>query len=175
MDKGERSAEVLWRMAQFCHEKAACLPKPQRLAVINEGLKYAEEANQKDANSFKALKWLAVLTGQATEHMATKQKLECSKKFKELLDRAIAKEPKDTALLHLRGRFKFSVASLTWMERKLASAFYSQPPSHTFEEANEDFLAAYKINPKWMENLFFIAKSYVALKDKVGSSKTVKL
>ncbi|PIC50148.1 hypothetical protein B9Z55_001166 [Caenorhabditis nigoni] len=171
LDKGDRSVEVLWRMAQVIHERSACMPKAQRKAAINDGLKFAEEAVQKDSNHFKALKWNAVLIGQATEYMPTKEKLECSKKFKELLDKSLAKEPKDTALLHLRGRYKFSVASLTWLEKKLASTFYQQPPSHSYEEANEDFLAAYKVNPKWMENLFFIAKCYVALKDKNNARK----
>ncbi|CAL2029690.1 hypothetical protein CAEBREN_29063 [Caenorhabditis brenneri] len=171
IEKGDRSVEVLWRMAQVMHERSACMPKDKRKAAINDGLKFAEEAVQKDPNHFKALKWNAVLIGQATEYMPTKEKLECSKKFKELLDKSLGKEPKDTALLHLRGRFKFSVASLSWVEKKLASTFYSQPPSHTYEEANEDFLAAYKVNPKWMENLFFIAKCYVALKDKNNARK----
>jgi len=35
----------------------------------------------------------------------------------------------------MRGRFAFSVASLTWLERKAAAAFYSKPPEATFEEA----------------------------------------
>uniref|UniRef100_A0A8R1I2C3 Regulator of microtubule dynamics protein 1 n=1 Tax=Caenorhabditis japonica TaxID=281687 RepID=A0A8R1I2C3_CAEJA len=171
MDGGDRSVEVLWRMAQFCHERAACLPKAQRLPVINEGLKYAEEAGKKDPNHFKAIKWQAVLTGQSTDFMPIKQKLETSKKFKELLDKAIAKEPKDSAMLHLRGRYKYSIASLSWIEKKLAATFYSHPLTATYQEALEDFLAAYAVSPKWIENDVFMAKCYVAMKDKASAKK----
>jgi len=49
-------------------------------------------------------------------------------------------EPNEYSLLHMRGRFAFSVASLSWLERKAAAAFFAEPPSATFEEAIADFL-----------------------------------
>jgi hypothetical protein len=35
----------------------------------------------------------------------------------------------------MRGRFAFTVASLSWFERKAAAAFYSKPADATYEEA----------------------------------------
>lgn len=49
-------------------------------------------------------------------------------------------DAKESSLLHMRGRFAFSVASLSWMERKLAATFFATPPSATFDEAIADFL-----------------------------------
>jgi hypothetical protein len=60
--------------------------------------------------------------------------------FQDFLDRALAMEAKESSLLHMRGRFAFSVASLSWMERKLAATFFATPPTATFDEAIADFL-----------------------------------
>ncbi|CAI5448666.1 unnamed protein product [Caenorhabditis angaria] len=174
-EKGDHSPEVLWRLAQFCHEKSTISPKAKRIAYINEGIKYAEEGMKTDPTHFKSVKWCAVLTGQSAETLPTKQKIEMGNKFKSLLDKAITMQPNDYVLLHLRARYKFTVASLTWLERKFASTFYATVPTHTFEEALEDFLACYKIEPKWIENLYYIAKTYVGLKDKENARKYLKI
>ncbi|CAI5448667.1 unnamed protein product [Caenorhabditis angaria] len=155
-EKGDHSPEVLWRLAQFCHEKSTISPKAKRIAYIYEGIKYAEEGMKTDPTHFKS-------------------KIEMGNKFKSLLDKAITMQPNDYVLLHLRARYKFTVASLTWLERKLASTFYATVPTHTFEEALEDFLACYKIEPKWIENFYYIAKTYVGLKDKENARKYLKI
>lgn len=49
-------------------------------------------------------------------------------------------KPQEKTLLHMRGRFSYSVASLTWLERKAASAFFASPPEATYDEAIADFL-----------------------------------
>lgn len=74
---------------------------------------------------------------------------------------------KESSLLHMRGRYAFSVAGLSWLERKAASVLYATPPSATYDDALADFLAAYEVQPDWLENLFFIAKCYIQKSDKV--------
>ncbi|EYC44629.1 hypothetical protein Y032_0455g1761 [Ancylostoma ceylanicum] len=85
---------------------------------------------------------------------------------KELLDKALARDSKEFSLLHMRGRYSYSVANLSWIERKAASVFYATPPTATMEEALEDFLAAYEEKPDWIENLIYIARIYLAKGDK---------
>lgn len=57
------------------------------------------------------------------------------------LDKAIAMQPTERTLLHMRGRFAFSVANLSWLERKAAAAFFTAVPQATVDDALEDFLA----------------------------------
>ncbi|KAK5975062.1 hypothetical protein GCK32_009317 [Trichostrongylus colubriformis] len=111
------------------------------------------------------------MTGQSTDFMGTKERIEEGGKFKELLDKALTANSKDFALLHLRGRYAHTVASLSWIERKAASVFYSTPPTATLEEALEDFLAAYELLPDWIENLMYISRIYYAKGDKVNAKK----
>ncbi|PIC14651.1 hypothetical protein B9Z55_026887 [Caenorhabditis nigoni] len=43
-----------------------------------------------------------------------------------MLDKALELEPTDFALLHLRARFSFTLANLSWLERKAVSMLYSE-------------------------------------------------
>ncbi|KHJ75296.1 hypothetical protein OESDEN_25088 [Oesophagostomum dentatum] len=80
-------------------------------------------------------------------------------------------DSKEFSLLHMRGRYSYSVASLSWIERKAAAVFYATPPTATMEEALEDFLAAYEVKPDWIENLIYIARIYFAMGDKENTKK----
>uniref|UniRef100_A0A7I4YSQ4 TPR_REGION domain-containing protein n=1 Tax=Haemonchus contortus TaxID=6289 RepID=A0A7I4YSQ4_HAECO len=171
-DSGDKSSTVLWRLARFCHELAChTTDKGKKKDLIFEGKKYALEGHHTDENDFEAVKWAAIMTGQSTDYVGTKERIEEGGKFKELLDKALTFDSKDFALLHLRGRYAHSVASLSWIERKAAAVFYSTPPTATIEEALEDFLAAYEIKPDWIENLLYIARIYYAKGDKANAKK----
>lgn len=49
--------------------------------------------------------------------------------------------PNEYSLLHMRGRFSFSVSNLSWIERKAAATFFATPPTATVDDALADFLA----------------------------------
>ncbi|KJH47053.1 hypothetical protein DICVIV_06862 [Dictyocaulus viviparus] len=166
-DCGERSTELLWRLAKYCHELAChTSDKRKKKDLIFEGKVFALEGHCADENNFDSLKWAAIMTGQSTDYLGTKEKIEEGGKFKELLDKALAMDDKEFSLRHMRGRYAYSVASLSWIERKAASVFYSTPPTATLDEALEDFLSAYEERPDWIENLMFISRIYLAIGDK---------
>lgn len=165
---GANEAEVLWRLASVLYFLAANYDKKdnKRKELILEGRQYAQKAADLSPSSLKALRWAAILTGASTDHLATKEKIEQGHMFKSLLDKALSLDATEYALLHMRGRFAFSVADLSWIERKVASTLYSSPPTATVDEALRDFLAANEVKPGWIENLFFIGKCYLSLNEK---------
>ena len=57
------------------------------------------------------------------------------------------------------------MASLTWVERKLAAVMFGTPPEASFADAMSKFRIVQKLKPEWKANLFWIAKTAVALKD----------
>ncbi|KAL6744227.1 hypothetical protein Aduo_017184 [Ancylostoma duodenale] len=136
-----------------------------------KGKRFALEGHETNPDDFMALKWAAIMTGQSTDYLGTKEKIEEGGKFKELLDKALARDHKEFSLLHMRGRYSYSVANLSWIERKAASVFYATPPTATMDEALEDFLAAYEEKPEWIENLIYIARIYLANGDKENAKK----
>jgi hypothetical protein len=76
----------------------------------------------------------------------------------------------------MRGRYAYSVASLSWIERKIASTLFATPPAATYEEALADFLEAEKFKPEgWLENRVFVARCYLALDNKEKIVEYLKL
>ncbi|CAI4223589.1 unnamed protein product [Auanema sp. JU1783] len=173
-DKG--NAELLWRLAKSCHE-VACRTndKNKKKDLLFEGRQYGVDAMTADENNFLAVKWAAVMTGQCTDFLGTKEKIEQGGKFKEYLDKALTMDPKEYSLLHMRGRYSFSVASLTWLERKAASVLYGTPPTATYDEALKDFLDAYEQKSDWIENLVYIARCYMQKQEKANAKKYLLL
>ncbi|KAF7640201.1 TPR_REGION domain-containing protein [Meloidogyne graminicola] len=168
--------EILWRFARACYFIANPLDHkdPKKKNLLDEGYFYAEKAYQLCDGDFEIIKCFAAVTGARTDFLGTKEKIEQGNLFKELLDKALAMNSGEVQLLHMRGRFAFSVASLTWLERKAAAAFYSKPPEATFDEAIEDFLAVFELEPDWLDNLFYLGKTYLLKKEKETALKYLR-
>uniref|UniRef100_A0A0M3HTX5 FRIGIDA-like protein n=1 Tax=Ascaris lumbricoides TaxID=6252 RepID=A0A0M3HTX5_ASCLU len=92
--------------------------------------------------------------------------------FQEYLDKALAVDPKEFTLLHLRGRFTFEVATLSWIEKKVCNALFAVLPEATIDMALEDFLEADRNVPfVWAENLLYLARCYSVKKEKANAQK----
>ncbi|MFH4984892.1 hypothetical protein AB6A40_011601 [Gnathostoma spinigerum] len=75
----------------------------------------------------------------------------------------------------MRGRFAFSCAILSWIERKVCTALFARPPDGTIEEALSYFLQAEEAcHFVWAENLAYIAKCYVIQRLKEPAMKYVE-
>ncbi|KAF7634301.1 TPR_REGION domain-containing protein [Meloidogyne graminicola] len=145
------------------------------LTIIHQSYKHAVIAYEKEPEEFNVIKWYAACTGGRTDFLGTADKIKQGHKFKELIDKALSKSPNDYALLYMRGRFAFSVSGLSWFERKAAATLFAEPPKATYDEAINDFLAVYKLKPEWIENLVFLAKCYLAKKEKDEAVKYLKI
>uniref|UniRef100_A0AC35TVH0 TPR_REGION domain-containing protein n=1 Tax=Rhabditophanes sp. KR3021 TaxID=114890 RepID=A0AC35TVH0_9BILA len=169
--------QILWRLCRVCHQMACLLPMkdPKKKGYLYEGKEYGTTAVKLAETNLDVLKWAAACIGASTDFMGTKDKIETGYYFKELLDKALLIDPSEFSLLHMRGRFSFSVAALSWLERKAASAFYATPPTATYNEALTDFLKVEETkNGDWLENLLFIARCYYQLEDKGAAIKFLK-
>ncbi|CAP29496.2 Protein CBR-RMD-1 [Caenorhabditis briggsae] len=165
-ENGELSCDLLWRMCRFCHELSNTMTGEQRRKVLIEGRDYGLQAMELDPNCFLAAKWAAILFGLVVDQLPTKEKISEGGKLKDMLDKALELEPTDFALLHLRARFSFTLANLSWLERKAASMLYSEVPKATIDDALVDFEAAYQQHSDWIENLLFLSKCHIAKKEK---------
>ncbi|KAL3985627.1 hypothetical protein ACH3XW_39390 [Acanthocheilonema viteae] len=168
------SVDLLWRLGKACFLWANTLQKKdsRKKLLIFEGRMYATSAYANDENNAEALRWAAILIGSAIDFLGTKEKIEQGKIFKSHLDRAIEMQPTEYSLLHSRGRFSYEVANLSWIERRLCSALFSEVPNNTVDQALSDFLEAEKYAPfVWPENLLYIARCYAVLKNKELAKK----
>jgi len=75
----------------------------------------------------------------------------------------------------VRGRFSYSVANLSWLERKAAAAFFATPPSATIDDALVDFLEVEKLrHGLWIDNLLYVGRCYVMKGNKPEAAKYLK-
>ncbi|CAN7983708.1 unnamed protein product [Ixodes hexagonus] len=160
-----KSAPFLWRMAKVTHlcgitaQKNGEVSRKRDLAF--EAFAYAKEALAVDDKNAEVHKWYAITIGSLSEFIGVQQKIQNGYEFKEHVDIAAKLKPTDPTLHHMLGRWSFEVATLTWIERKLASTLYSMPPSSTVQEARAHLFAADKLKSDWKENMLFIAKTYI--------------
>lgn len=168
--KHEPTSGLLWRLAKCCHGLGtACAAMghlDQKKEFILEGLDYAKRALDLNSNDAEAHKWFAILTGAYGDYLGMKEKIEGGYVFKTHVEKAITLRPEDASLRHLVGRFKYEVANLSWIERKVAGTLFAEVPAATLPEAIADFKAAHRLSPSpWKENSLYLAKCYVANSD----------
>ena len=102
--------------------------------------------------------------------MAKKEKIQNAFTVKEHADKAHELMPEDATVLHFLGRFAFTIAGISWMERKLAASFIASPPEATYDEALAFFVQAEE-RRQFPTNRVWIAKTYLKLSDKAKAKE----
>lgn len=111
--------------------------------------------------------------GRMAPHVGTKERIKFGHEFKEHRDIAVAIESNDQLMHHMYGRWCYEVASLSYIERKIAETFFAKPPTATYQEALESLLKAHELKSEWVCNHLWIAKTYIALKNYAEAIKWV--
>eukprot|EP01118_Nematostelium_gracile_P007164 TRINITY_DN2318_c0_g2_i1.p2 TRINITY_DN2318_c0_g2~~TRINITY_DN2318_c0_g2_i1.p2 ORF type:complete len:231 (-),score=86.00 TRINITY_DN2318_c0_g2_i1:69-761(-) len=161
------NVEILWRLARAHFDLSDTkADKAFREDHLKKGYEVASKALTIDGNNPFSNKWFAIMTSAMGEFQGQKEKIQNSFKIKEHALKANELKPKDATTLHLLGRWCFSVASLSWLERKAAAALFATPPESTFEEALKYFTEAFEVDPTFRRNLVFLGDTYQQLKNK---------
>uniref|UniRef100_A0A6M2DD14 Regulator of microtubule dynamics protein 1 n=1 Tax=Xenopsylla cheopis TaxID=163159 RepID=A0A6M2DD14_XENCH len=174
--QSNENAELYWRLAKVCYRLSILASGQEREDWISKGLINAEKALELNETNSECHKWYAILMGSRVEFLGIKDKIEEGFIFKKHVERALELNSGDPYLYHLLGRFKYEVSGLTWIERKLASSLFAEPPSSTYPEAIEDFKKAEELSKiPSRDNRFLLAKSYIAISDFGNAAKWLSL
>jgi tetratricopeptide (TPR) repeat protein len=159
--------ETLWRKARACHDFAQLKPsdKKHQERHFREGLGYAEAALLASGESehYAAHKWFAVLTSRLADFVSTKEKILSAFLIREHAESALRLKPGDVSTLHMLGRWCYSIASVGWLERKLAAVLFAEPPQSSFDEALGYFTQAHDAAPDWIANELYMGHCHEQL------------
>jgi len=160
---------LMWRLARVNYDMSAEKPE-QKKEYLAKSLAYAEKLLATHPNQFLSHKWYAIVLSALSDSRGTKEKIQESALIREHCLKAIELHGQggDQTLNHLYGRWCYAVSSISWVERKLASALFATPPESSYEEALKYFLQAEVINSErdeFLENLIWTANTYLKLND----------
>ncbi|NXT83849.1 RMD2 protein, partial [Zapornia atra] len=164
-DKYENCVDFLWRLARAYGDLF------EMTTDTEEKRKYVTDEEQDlEAQSFP---WkFAIMCGYMSQFESVQNKIRNGYLFKEHLDKAIELKPQDPFLYYLNGRWCYSVAQLSWIEKKVAAALFGTPPTSTVEEALHNFLKAEEMHPGYSKcNYVYLAKCYKDLGQKNNALK----
>lgn len=169
-----KNAEVYWRLAKSFFLLASddllinqtSDGNDDQKALMKKAFEAAEMAVTFDKECGEAFKWLAVIRGSITQYLPMQEQIKSAYDIKDDITTSIRLNPKDSLSHHMLGRWCFSVYSLTWYERRIASTLFGSPPTATLDDALDSFLKAEELSPKSsIDNCLFLAKCYLAKKD----------
>nr|XP_019952935.1 PREDICTED: regulator of microtubule dynamics protein 2-like [Paralichthys olivaceus]XP_019952944.1 PREDICTED: regulator of microtubule dynamics protein 2-like [Paralichthys olivaceus] len=157
-----QNSMLLWRLVRaYCdvHDVSATLEEKKTIAQT--GKKVGEEAVSLNPTCADSHRWYAIMCGIMTEYDTVQNKIKNGYIFKDHLDKAIELKPQDPLSYYLLGRWCYSVAQLSWIERKVAATLFGEPPSATIEDALKNFLKVEEIHPGYSKvNYVYLAKCY---------------
>ncbi|XP_074781814.1 regulator of microtubule dynamics protein 2 isoform X1 [Athene noctua] len=172
-DKYENCVDFLWRLARAYGDLfEMTTDAEEKRNYVTDGKIKAEKAVQLDARSAESHQWFAIMCGYMSQFESVQNKIRNGYLFKEHLDKAIELKPQDPFLYYLHGRWCYSVAQLSWIEKKVAAALFGTPPTSTVEEALQNFLKAEEMSPGYSKcNYVYLAKCYKDLGQKNNALK----
>ncbi|KAK6767073.1 hypothetical protein RB195_026381 [Necator americanus] len=121
-------AEWHRRCAEVCYMISNMEEKDQeRVEWLKKGRKHALDAHELNPSSIEILKILCSTTGRLAEESGVRDKINLGFEFKAHLDRAVELDPTSFEILHMRGRFAYQVANLSFFEKLAAKTIGALP------------------------------------------------
>lgn len=168
MFDGSNKVDLTWRMGRAAFKVSAAAEVAKDVEKQKKYLKEAEEwlkkALEKDGTNVDANLWMANVYGKLSDHLGTKERIAKGKEIQKHLEATIAGRPDDFNAYYTYGRWCIEVASLSWMERKIAAVVFDKPPESTYQDAVEKFVKVQELRPGWKANAYFAAKCFIQMK-----------
>lgn len=146
--------------------------KDHQKNFLIEGKKYMyiEKALAIDCENSIHHAWAAYILGKLSYFVGPKERIQLGHGVRHHLEEAIKLGTTEAGTYLAYGRLYLEAARLTWIERKLASIIFGEPPRATYQDALDKFMEADKLEPNWKVNYFYIGKVHICMKNFKGVS-----
>ncbi|XP_024916606.1 regulator of microtubule dynamics protein 2 isoform X3 [Cynoglossus semilaevis] len=161
-EKFGQVSEILWRLVRaYCDVHDISSTLQERKNYAENGMKIGEEVVSLNPGCADSHRWYAIACGLMAEYDTIQNRIKNGYLFKDHVTKSIELKPQDPSSYYLLGRWCYRVAQLTWIERKVATTLFGEPPSATVEEALNYFLKAEEIHPTYSKaNYIYLAQCY---------------
>jgi tetratricopeptide (TPR) repeat protein len=180
--------ELLWRLARTIFEIGTGQESNDaKKENYEEALAVASKAVEVAPDHWGGYKWKGICLGYLGDFVTTNEKIGNSFIIKDCFLEAEKRTPTDGTIKHALGKWCFNVASIGMVERALAATLFATPPTSSYQEAIDYYLAADKIMESQLQryagvystNCLNLGLTYEATKDtntaKVWFNKCVDL
>eukprot|EP01126_Amoeba_proteus_P063114 TRINITY_DN8661_c0_g2_i4.p1 TRINITY_DN8661_c0_g2~~TRINITY_DN8661_c0_g2_i4.p1 ORF type:complete len:203 (-),score=19.22 TRINITY_DN8661_c0_g2_i4:43-651(-) len=125
-----------------------------------------------DSSHYGGHKWCGIALGSLGDFLGTTEMITNSFKIREYFDTADSLTTGDPTIKHALGKWCYKIASIGWAVRTAASAIFATPPTSTYEEALDFFLACHAVVQNnirfasiFSSNCLLIGQTYQGLKN----------
>lgn len=171
-----KTADWLWRKARLLFETGIQYPRQdaRNLQAIQEGLSLVQQALKLDDQSAQAHAWYAYILGYSIQKSAIEVQIRKASEVADHLKRAIRLDPTLGAAYLALGRWHYSLADLSWVERKVASTVFSTLPEGSFAEAERLLKEGARLEPWKLEQHLWLARAQLKLGKEQAAKVTVE-
>lgn len=149
-----KRAQVQWRLGRVKYKRGVLLAKEgkelEAKTLYQRGLADVEASLALDDSSAQAHLWMSIMIAKVAN--TTKEKIQNAFKIKEHALKSTRLNPAGATAHHVLGEWAFGVASISFVERRVAAALFATPPTATYEEALQHYLNAEKASPGFYQN-----------------------
>lgn len=153
--------QVLWRLARV----HVCLAEVQDDALrksmceVAEG--YARRCIQADESLAEGHTWLAAALGYIALSEGAQRQAQITKEILSETGRALELDPRDDAVLSIRGSVFRALGNVGWVKRQFASLLFGGVPSGGYEEAEAALKQAIALAPDVMRHSYELGVLYL--------------
>ncbi len=167
--RNPNAAELRWRRSRVYVELGLrARDKERQRALYRLGLEDARAAIAADSLNSRAYAAAAIAVGRLALVSSASAKVELARQIRAYIDQALALDPSDDVAYHLRGRWHYEVATLSFFERTLVRLIYGGIPDASLEEAAEDFRRALALRKRVVHHLE-LGRTLLQLGDREGA------
>jgi len=168
------AADLLWRRSRVRVELGMRAPeKGQQRALYRQALADAQAAIAADSLNSRAYVAAAIAAGRLALVSSPRDKVAYARQIRGYIDRALALNPNDDIAYHVRGRWHYEVATLSFFERTLVRVIYGGLPDASLEAAAADFRRALALRERIVHHLE-LGRTLLRLGDREGAIRELE-
>ncbi len=156
--------DVLFRLSRTYNDAGEELKdlnkKDEAESYMNKALDFSQKFVEQYPDSAAAYSFLAVSYGNVALFKGSKEKVKYAHKVEDNAKKAMSLNPDFYLPYLILGIYNREIASLSWLERTFANAFFGNVPQGSYEASKKYLTKALEIKPELVDATYELAKTY---------------